>query len=252
MADRQLRCLRISFNPIEHRSTRTAPCGSRSTTYPRPQVLVLLEEHLRNMHEITPEDQVFAFDAKKLRAADVTFWTAWEEEVLLGCAALKELSLTVGEVKSMRTPVKRRRQGVGRALLNHLLRIVAAEGVSRGVLETGRHPAFNPAQTLYRSVGFRECGPFGLLQRERFSVFMSLSLWVASARPNKQLQRTAAARTADHRHNRVGSARMHAHGNNPDLERLEHPDELRVVREARLEEGLGVGLAADVRRRVLG
>jgi protein Tex len=58
----------------------------------RPQVLALLDEHLRNMYEITPAEQVFAFDANKLRGPDVTFWTAWDDEVLLGCAALKELS----------------------------------------------------------------------------------------------------------------------------------------------------------------
>jgi putative acetyltransferase len=43
-------------------------------------------------------------------------------------------------------------------------------------LETGRHPAFMPAQTLYRSVGFRECGPFGAYKDNGFSVFMSLVL----------------------------------------------------------------------------
>ena len=142
----------------------------------RPQVLFLLEEHLRNMYEITPADYVFAFDAKKLRAPDVTFWCAWEEEVLLGCAALKELSSTVGEVKSMRTPEKLRRQGVGRALLNHVLQVARQRGYRELFLETGNHPAFMPAQTLYRSVGFRECGPFGSYKENGFSVFMSLSL----------------------------------------------------------------------------
>ena len=85
----------------------------------RPQVLALLEEHLRNMYELSPRDKVFAFDASKLNAPDVTFWTAWQDDVLLGCAALKELSSTEGEVKSMRTPSMRRRSGAGRALLNH-------------------------------------------------------------------------------------------------------------------------------------
>jgi putative acetyltransferase len=50
----------------------------------RPQVLALLEEHLRNMYELSPPDQVFAFDASKLRSPGVTFWTAWNGESLLG------------------------------------------------------------------------------------------------------------------------------------------------------------------------
>jgi putative acetyltransferase len=70
----------------------------------RPAVIALLAEHLRNMHALSPPDQVFAFDADKLRAFDVSFWTAWNGKMLLGCAALKELSSTQGEIKSMRTP----------------------------------------------------------------------------------------------------------------------------------------------------
>jgi len=142
----------------------------------RPEVLALLEEHLRNMHEITPPEFVFAFDASKLRAPDVTFWTAWEGDVLLGCAALKELSSSQAEVKSMRTPAHLRRTGAGRALLNHILQVARERGYQELFLETGHQPAFVPAHTLYRSVGFRECGPFGSYTNNGNSVFMSLRL----------------------------------------------------------------------------
>lgn len=142
----------------------------------RPQVLALLEEHLRDMYEITPPDQVFAFDASRLRAPDVVFWTAWEGDVLLGCAALKEISPTQGEVKSMRTPANIRRRGTGRALLDHILQTSRQRGYRELFLETGSHPAFIAAQTLYRSAGFRECGPFGAYKDTGFSVFMSLNL----------------------------------------------------------------------------
>ena len=142
----------------------------------RPPVLALLEEHLRNMYEITPPEHVFAFDAAKLRQPDVVLWTAWENDELLGCAALKELSPTQGEVKSMRTPARLRRHGAGRALLNHILQVSRERGYRELFLETGNHPAFVPAQTLYRSVGFRECGPFGSYQENGNSVFMSLQL----------------------------------------------------------------------------
>ena len=142
----------------------------------RPQVLALLEEHLRNMYELSPPDQVFAFDASKLRAPGVTFWTAWEDGMLLGCAALKELSPTQGEVKSMRTPATLRRRGAGRALLDHLVQTSRERGYQELFLETARHPAFAPAQALYRSAGFKECGPFGSYQENGSSVFMSLQL----------------------------------------------------------------------------
>jgi putative acetyltransferase len=142
----------------------------------RPEVLALLEEHLRNMYEITPPEHVFAFDASKLRAPGVTLWTAWNDETLLGCAALKELSPTQGEVKSMRTPARLRRQGAGRALLNHILHVSRERGYQELFLETGRQAEFGPAQALYRSVGFRQCGPFGSYQENGNSVFMTLRL----------------------------------------------------------------------------
>ena len=142
----------------------------------RPQVLVLLQEHLRNMYELSPPDKVFAFDASKLRAPDVTFWTAWRGELLLGCAALKALSSTDGEIKSMRTPAALRRAGAGRALLNHVIDVARSRGYRALYLETGNHPAFLPAQTLYSSAGFKRCGPFGTYRENGNSVFMSLSL----------------------------------------------------------------------------
>jgi putative acetyltransferase len=142
----------------------------------RPEVLALLEEHLRNMYELSPPEQVFAFDASKLRAPGVVFWTAWEGKTLLGCAALKELSPTQGEIKSMRTPATLRRRGAGRALLEHILDVARERGYTELFLESGTHPAFGPAHALYRSVGFRECGPFGGYKENGFSVFMTLAM----------------------------------------------------------------------------
>ena len=56
----------------------------------------LLSEHLTNMHELSPPEQVFALDLSKLKSSDITFWTVWDSELLLGCGALKELSSTHG------------------------------------------------------------------------------------------------------------------------------------------------------------
>jgi putative acetyltransferase len=142
----------------------------------RPQVLALLEEHLRNMYELSPPDKVFAFDASKLKAPGVTFWTAWKGELLLGCAALKELSPTEGEIKSMRTPSAQRRTGAGRALLNHIIEVARSRAYQVLYLETGCHPAFLAARTLYGSVGFKLCGPFGPYRENGNSDFMSLAL----------------------------------------------------------------------------
>ena len=142
----------------------------------RRPVIALLEEHLRNMYELSPPDKVFAFDASKLKAPDVSFWTAWSGESLLGCAALKQLSSSEGEIKSMRTPSAMRRTGAGRALLNHIIDVARSRGYRVLYLETGGHSGFLAAQTLYRSVGFELCEPFGSYRENGNSVFMSLSL----------------------------------------------------------------------------
>jgi putative acetyltransferase len=66
----------------------------------------------------------------------------------------------------MRTPSTRRKTGAGRALLNHIIDVARARGYQVLYLETGRHGAFGPAQTLYGSAGFKPCGPFGTAVRQ--------------------------------------------------------------------------------------
>ncbi|HET7528236.1 MAG TPA: GNAT family N-acetyltransferase [Burkholderiaceae bacterium] len=142
----------------------------------RPAVHALLEEHLSNMHELSPPESVHALDLSKLRSPDITFWTAWDGSRLLGCGALKELDATHGEVKSMRTPRSLRRRGAGRTILTHIVDVARQRGYRRLSLETGAGDAFVPAQRLYASFGFSYCGPFGSYVEDPHSVFMTLRL----------------------------------------------------------------------------
>jgi len=145
----------------------------------RPEVHALLEEHLSNMYELSPPESVHALDLSKLRGPDITFWTVWDGADLLGCGALRQLSPTHGEVKSMRTPRKLRRRGAGRAVLTHILGEARARGYRRLSLETGSGTAFEPAQGLYESFGFTRCGPFADYKPDPHSVFMTLELSAA-------------------------------------------------------------------------
>lgn len=142
----------------------------------RPEVHALLEEHLSNMYELSPREQVFALDLAKLRSPAVTFWTVWDGEVLVGCGALKQLSPTHGEIKSMRTPTAIRGRGAGRAVLEHIISTARQRGYAKLSLETGTHAAFAPAHGLYRSKGFVVSGPFGSYRPDPHSVFMELQL----------------------------------------------------------------------------
>jgi putative acetyltransferase len=150
----------------------------------RPAVHALLNEHLRNMYELSPPESVHALDLDKLRKPDITFWTAWEGADLVGCGALKELDRTHGEVKSMRTPGNRRRKGVGRAILRHIIEVARARSYAHLSLETGSMEAFMPAQKLYESFGFTFCGPFGDYVDDPNSVFMTLRLQVHAGESN--------------------------------------------------------------------
>jgi putative acetyltransferase len=77
-----------------------------------PDVLDLLDLHLRAAFENSPPGSVFALDASGLRDPSVTVWTAWEDDALLGMGALKQLDPAWGEVKSMRTAPAQLRRGV--------------------------------------------------------------------------------------------------------------------------------------------
>lgn len=142
----------------------------------RPAVHALLREHLAHMHELSPADRVFALDLSKLQAPGISLWTVWQDEQLLGCGALKELSPVHGEVKSMRTPAALRRRGAGRAVLAHIVATARERGYRRLSLETGTHPAFDAAKALYASVGFQPCGPFADYVEDPHSTFMALPL----------------------------------------------------------------------------
>ena len=142
----------------------------------RPAIHALLNEHLQNMHELSPPESVHALDLDKLRAPGITFWSAWEGPLLLGCGALKELDRGHGEVKSMRTPAALRRKGAGRAILAHIIEVARSRYYERLSLETGSLEAFRPAQRLYESFGFTFCGPFGEYKEDPNSVFMTMRL----------------------------------------------------------------------------
>jgi putative acetyltransferase len=142
----------------------------------RPEVHALLREHLANMYELSPPESVHALDLSKLRSADITFWSVWDADTLIGCGALKEMSATEGEIKSMRTPNAMRRRGAGRAVLMHIIEEARARGYRRLYLETGSQAGFAPARNLYSSFGFTPCGPFGDYKLDPNSVFMTLEL----------------------------------------------------------------------------
>lgn len=139
-------------------------------------VIRLLRAHLDSMIRHSPPGSVRALDLNGLRSSDVTFWSAWHEKQLLGCCALRELDARHGEIKSMHTADAHRRNGVARAMLQHILDESCGRGYARLSLETGSGDAFRPAELLYKAFGFEYCGRFGEYGQDSFSRFMTLEL----------------------------------------------------------------------------
>jgi putative acetyltransferase len=106
----------------------------------------------------------------------VTFWSAWDGARLLGCGALKELDPAHGEVKSMHTVERSRGQGVGAAILTHIIAEAERRGYRRLSLETGSMEAFAPARALYSRFGFTLCEPFADYTLDPYSSYMTCEL----------------------------------------------------------------------------
>lgn len=141
-----------------------------------PEVAALIAEHLAGMNGASPPGTVHALAVEGLRSPEVTFWSVWRGEQLCGCGALKALGPRTGEIKSMRTRPAFLRQGVGRAVLEEIIRTAQARGYTSLFLETGTGETFAAAHSLYRHYGFAWCGPFGDYEATEFNVFMEMRL----------------------------------------------------------------------------
>lgn len=140
------------------------------------QVAALLQLHLDEMHRWSPPESVHAMPIARLRAADVTFYSAWHDGELAACGALKALGGGHGELKSMRAAPQWRGRGAGRAMLDHLLREARARGYTKISLETGRPDEFRAARLLYEANGFVQCPPFADYTADPFSICMTREL----------------------------------------------------------------------------
>lgn len=141
-----------------------------------PEVASLLTLHMREMRAHSPEKRVHALDLPGLRSPEIAFWTVWDGEVLMGCAALREIDAGHGEIKSMRTAPEHLRKGVARSLMVHIIGVARNRAYFRLGLETGSGPAFEPALALYRNFGFIDGEAFGDYRPDPFLRFMHLDL----------------------------------------------------------------------------
>ncbi|MCF6274880.1 MAG: GNAT family N-acetyltransferase [Robiginitomaculum sp.] len=142
----------------------------------RPEIQALLRDHLADAFANSPPGSVFALDLSGLQKPDISFWSVWDDDVLLGCGALKELDKTHGEIKSMRTTSAALRRGVGSTVLAHIIEQAQTRGYKRLSLETANNQPYAAARALYEKFGFEYCAPFADYEEGTFSLFMKLNL----------------------------------------------------------------------------
>ena len=128
------------------------------------------------MEHTAPAESRHALDLVGLRDSGITFWSVWDGPALAGFGALKHLTESQAEIKSMRTATPHLRQGVASKMLRHLIQEATTRGYSRLSLETGSMEFFEAARRLYASFGFTSCLPFGDYKPDPNSVFMTLDI----------------------------------------------------------------------------
>jgi putative acetyltransferase len=137
-----------------------------------PQVIAMLRFHYDTNIRVTPPGSAHVFDISRLKQPDVSFWSAWDGDTLMGVGALKRMNTEDGEIKSMHTLKEARGSGVGGAMLRHIMEKAREMKLKRLYLETGSFDYFAPARALYGRHGFSECPPFADYNLDKNSTFM--------------------------------------------------------------------------------
>ena len=140
------------------------------------RVQALLTHHFTTARAETARGSAHALDLSGLKTPDIQFFSAWDGDTVVAIGALKRLSPSHGEIKSMHTEQSYRRKGAGSAMLRHIIARAREMGLNRLSLESGSRSYFIPAHELYKRHGFTECPPFGDYVPDPNSVFMTLEL----------------------------------------------------------------------------
>lgn len=94
----------------------------------------------------------------KFQPPDGHLLLAFEDDEPFGIVCLRRIGPRTAEIKRMYVQPAHRRGGVGRAMLERLIGLSAADGYRRIRLDS---PAFmTAAHALYRSAGFATIGPY--------------------------------------------------------------------------------------------
>ena len=91
----------------------------------------VLQAHWLFCTSSTPIEHVYALDASKLLAPDITIFGAHIDGELVGVGAIRRLDQHHAELKSMHTLAKSRGLGIGKAIVAQIEEFAKDNGVDR-------------------------------------------------------------------------------------------------------------------------
>ena len=144
--------------------------------FDNPEVDELLTKHFVELKAASPEGSAHVLDIKGLKDESIKFWSLWQNNMLMGCGALKFLDKEHGEFKSIRIHDNFRRMGNGINVINHLINEAKKLNIKKLSIETGAGDFFKPARKLFLRSGFKICEPFAHYKEDINSVYMDLTI----------------------------------------------------------------------------
>ena len=138
-----------------------------------PEVNELLIKHFVELRAASPEGSAHVLDISGLQIPSIKFWSLWENEMLMGCGALKFLDKEHGEFKSIRIHDNFRKKGNGLNVVNHLISEAKKLNIKKLSIETGAGDFFIPARKLFKQCGFGKCKPFAHYKEDINSVYLT-------------------------------------------------------------------------------
>jgi putative acetyltransferase len=141
--------------------------------FDNPEVNELLSKHFIELRAASPKGSTHVLNIPGLKIPSIKFWSLWQNDMLLGCGALKFLDKEHGEFKSIRIHDNFRKQGNGINVINHLINEAIKLNVKKISIETGAGEFFNPARKLFKQCGFEPCEAFAHYKKDVNSVYLS-------------------------------------------------------------------------------
>tara|TARA_B110000444_G_scaffold134205_1_gene126051 strand:+ start:419 stop:886 length:468 start_codon:yes stop_codon:yes gene_type:complete len=141
--------------------------------FDHPRVNQLLKKHFIELKAASPEGSTHVLDIQGLKVPTIKFWSLWENNLLMGCGALKFLDKNHGEFKSIRVHDNFRAKGKGIKVINHLIDEAKKLKIKRLSIETGAGNFFTPARKLFDNCGFTTCPPFAHYEEDANSLYLT-------------------------------------------------------------------------------